>query len=108
MLDTYRTGGDIPAETSAVVYHIPFDQARDKNAENFKERRTIAKNCNFGTFFGLFPKGLQRTLKFKADLPTPLSECERIISNLKRGYPCLTRWQEETKTRSGFRRYSET
>lgn len=108
MLDTYRTGGDIHAQTTSVIYHIPFEQAVDKNAENFKERRTIAKNCNFGTFFGLFPKGLQRTLKFKAGLPTPLSECERIISNLKRGYPGLTRWQEETKTRAGFRRYSET
>lgn len=108
MLDTYRTGGDIHAQTTSVIYHIPFEQAVDKNAESFKERRTIAKNCNFGTFFGLFPKGLQRTLKFKAGLDTPLGECERIISNLKRGYPGLTRWQEETKTRAGFRRYSET
>lgn len=108
MLDTYRTGGDIHAQTTSVIYHIPFEQAVDKNAENFKERRTIAKNCNFGTFFGLFPKGLKRTLKFKASLETPLSECERIISNLKAGYPGLTRWQEETKTCAGFRRYSET
>lgn len=108
MLDTYRSGGDIHAQTTSVIYHIPFEQASDKNAENFKERRTIAKNCNFGTFFGLFPKGLQRTLKFKAGLDTTLSECERIISNLKTGYPGLTRWQEETKERAGFRRYSET
>ena len=108
MLDTYRSGGDIHAQTTSVIYHIPFEQAVDKNAESYKERRTIAKNCNFGTFFGLFPKGLQRTLKFKAGLPTPLSECERIITNLKAGYPGLTRWQEETKTRAGFRRYSET
>lgn len=108
MLDTYRTGGDIHAQTTSVIYHIPFEQAADKNAASYKERRTIAKNCNFGTFFGLFPKGLQRTLKFKAGLPTPLGECERIISNLKAGYPGLTRWQEETKERAGFRRYSET
>jgi len=108
MLDTYRTGGDIHAQTTSVIYHIPFEQAADKTAQSYKERRTIAKNCNFGTFFGLFPKGLQRTLKFKAGLPTPLGECERIISNLKAGYPGLTRWQEETKERAGFRRYSET
>ena len=37
----------------------------DKHAENYKERRTIAKNVNFGTFYGLFPRGLQKTLKFK-------------------------------------------
>ena len=108
MLDIYRTGGDIHAQTTSVIYHLPFEQAVDKNAPDYKERRTIAKNCNFGTFFGLFPKGLQRTLKFKAGLSTPLSECEQIIANLKAGYPALTRWQEETKERASFRRYSET
>jgi DNA polymerase-1 len=108
MLETYRTGGDIHAQTTAVIYHIPFGEAADKDAPNYKERRTIAKNCNFGTFFGLFPKGLQKTLKFKAGLDTPLSECEKIIANLKSGYPALTRWQEDTKIRAGFRRYTET
>ena len=108
MLGTYRTGGDIHARTTAVIYGIPFEQAADKNAPAYKERRTIAKNCNFGTFFGLFPKGLQKTLKFKAGLNTSLAECETIIANLKAGYPALARWQEEAKTRAGFRRYSET
>lgn len=108
MLETYRSGGDIHARTTAVIYHIPFEQAVDKDAPDYKERRTIAKNCNFGTFFGLFPKGLQKTLKFKAGLPTSLAECERIINNLKAGYSELTRWQEETKQQAGFRRYTET
>lgn len=108
MLETYRSGGDIHAQTTAVIYHIPFEQAVDKDAPDYKERRTIAKNCNFGTFFGLFPKGLQKTLKFKAGLPTPLSECERIINNLKAGYSGLTRWQEETKQQASFRRYTDT
>lgn len=109
MLETYRSeDGDIHAQTTSVIYHIPFEQAVNKDAVNYKERRTIAKNCNFGTFFGLFPKGLQRTLKFKAGLNTPLSECETIIANLKAGYPALTHWQEETKQRASFRRYTET
>jgi DNA polymerase-1 len=108
MLETYRSGGDIHAQTTAVIYGVTFEQAIDKNAEQYKERRTIAKNCNFGTFFGLFPKGLQKTLKFKAGLNTALSECEKIIANLKAGYPSLTLWQEEVKTRAGFRRYTET
>jgi len=59
-------------------------------------------------FYGLFPKGLYRSLKFKAGLHTTLSECERIIDNLKAGYPRLTRWQEEVKKRAEFRRYTET
>lgn len=108
MLETYRTGGDIHAQTTAVIYDITFEQAADKNAEQYKERRTIAKNCNFGTFFGLFPKGLQKTLRFKAGLNTSLSECEKIIANLKAGYAALAGWQEEAKTRAGFRKYTET
>lgn len=108
MLEVYRTGGDIHAQTTSVIYKIPFNEAVDKNAEHYKERRSIAKNCNFGVFYGLFDKGLQRNLKFKAGLNTPLSECEEIICNLKAGYPRLTQWQEEVKTRAGFRRYTET
>lgn len=108
MLETYRNGGDIHAMTTAVIYRIPLEEARDKNAPNYKERRTIAKNCNFGTFFGLFPKGLQKTLKFKAGLDVSIEECEDIIRNLKIGYPRLGRWQEEIKTRAKFRRYTET
>jgi DNA polymerase I - 3''-5'' exonuclease and polymerase domains len=108
MLETYLTGGDIHGQTTSVIYKIPFEQAIDKNAEQYKERRTIAKNCNFGTFFGLFPKGLQRTLKFKAGLDTSLSECEHIISNLKSGYPMLSTWQENVKKRAAVQKYTET
>lgn len=108
MLETYRRGGDIHAQTTSVIYHIPFAQAADKNAQHYKERRTIAKNCNFGVFFGLFARGLQRTLKFKAGLDTPLYECESIIENLKAGYPQLSTWQEEVKRRASVRKYTET
>jgi DNA polymerase-1 len=93
---------------NSVIYHIPFEQAASKNAEHYKERRSIAKNCNFGVFYGLFSRGLQRNLKFKAGLNTSLAECEEIIRNLKAGYPRLTQWQDEVRTRAGFRKYTET
>ncbi|ANX01834.1 bifunctional 3'-5' exonuclease/DNA polymerase [Thermoclostridium stercorarium subsp. leptospartum DSM 9219] len=108
MLETYRTGGDIHAQTASVIYRIPFEKAADKNAPHYKERRTIAKNCNFGVFYGLFPTGLQRTLKFKAGLNPTLSECETIIQNLKAGYPGLAKWQDEVKKRAAISCYSET
>ena len=108
MLETYRDGGDIHAQTTSVIYHIPVEQAEDKEAENYKERRSIAKNCNFGCFYGLFPKGLQKTLKFKAGLDTTLKECEQIIANLKSGYAGLSVWQESVKGQAAARRYSET
>ncbi|MDI6604943.1 MAG: bifunctional 3'-5' exonuclease/DNA polymerase [Thermoanaerobacteraceae bacterium] len=108
MLETYRAGGDIHAQTTSVIYRIPFEEAADKNAPHYKERRTIAKNCNFGVFYGLFPTGLQRTLKFKAGLNPTLSECETIIQNLKSGYPGLAKWQDEVKKRAAVSCYSET
>jgi DNA polymerase-1 len=108
MLDVYKTGGDIHAQTTAVVYKIPIEQAADKNAASYKERRVIAKNCNFGTFYGLFPNGLHRMLKFKAGLDTPIEECERIIENLTAGYPKLKKWQEQTKKTARFRHYTQT
>ena len=108
MLDTYRRGGDIHAATTSVIFNIPYEQAVDKHAENYKERRTIAKNVNFGTFYGLFPRGLQKTLKFKAGVEKSVTECEEIIANLKAGYPNLTTWQEETKRQAARRKYCET
>lgn len=99
MLETYRTGGDIHDQTATVIYGA---------GKHDKEQRVIAKNVNFGTFFGLFPRGLQRTLKFKAGLNVTLVQCEQIIGNLKAGYPKLSEWQEEAKALARRRRYSET
>jgi hypothetical protein len=108
MLETYRNGGDIHAQTTSVIYGIPFQEAVDKNAPNYKERRTIAKNCNFGVFYGLFPRGFQKTLRFKAGIDKSFLECEEIINNLKAGYPGLTQWQEETKKHAQNTCYAET
>jgi len=99
MLETYRTGGDIHDQTATVIYG---------EGQHDKEQRTIAKNVNFGTFFGLFPKGLQRTLKFKAGLNVTLEQCEEIIANLKEGYPKLVMWQNETKYAAARYRYADT
>jgi DNA polymerase-1 len=108
MLQTYRTGGDIHAAKASVIFRIPFKTAADKNEPHYKERRTIAKNCNFGVFYGLFPSGLQKTLKFKAGLDMTKEQCAGIIDNLKNGYPRLTEWQDETKKRAAITLYAET
>ena len=108
MLDTYRKNGDIHAATTSVIFGVSYEEAQDKHSENYKERRTIAKNVNFGTFYGLFPRGLQKTLKFKAGVEKSVSECEEILFNLKHGYKGLTSWQEETKAEAARRLYSET
>ena len=108
MMETYKTGGDIHAATTSVLFSIPYEKALDKHDPDFKERRTIAKNCNFGVFYGLFARGLQRTLKFKAGLDKSVGDCEEIIANLKAGYPGLAVWQEEVKKDAHWRKYAET
>ena len=108
MMDTYKNGGDIHASTTSVIFNIPVEEAIDKNNPDYKERRTIAKNVNFGTFYGLFPRGLQRTLKFKAGVEKTVEECEAIIGNLKAGYPALTEWQQNTIKQARLDGYTET
>ena len=108
MMETYRSGGDIHASTTSVIFGIRVEEAQDKDNPDYKERRTIAKNVNFGTFYGLFPRGLQRTLKFKAGLDKSEEECAQIIINLKAGYPRLSEWQEKTIRAARLNGYSET
>lgn len=108
MMDTYRQGGDIHAATTAVIFGCSYEDAQDKHRGEYKEQRTIAKNVNFGTFYGLFPRGLQNTLRFKAGVVKSIFECEEIIRNLKAGYAKLTSWQEETKQLATRRQYTET
>lgn len=108
MMETYQNGGDIHAATTSVIFGCTYEEAQDKHRKEYKEQRTIAKNVNFGTFYGLFPKGLQSTLKFKAGVEKSVDECENIIRNLKAGYPALTAWQEETKRDAARKMYIET
>lgn len=108
MMETYKNGGDIHAATTSVIFGCTYEEAQDKHRKEYKEQRTIAKNVNFGTFYGLFPKGLQSTLKFKAGVAKSVDECEAIIRNLKAGYPALTIWQEETKRDAARKMYIET
>jgi DNA polymerase I-like protein with 3'-5' exonuclease and polymerase domains len=108
MLAVYRTGGDIHAATTAVIYRIPLEEAMDKSHPDYKERRTIAKSTNFGTFYGLFPNGLLRSLHFKAGLDISLNQCADIINNLKAGYPKIAEWQENIKDDARAKKYVET
>ena len=108
MMETYKNGGDIHAATTSVIFGCIYEEAQDKHRREYKEQRTIAKNVNFGTFYGLFPKGLQSTLKFKAGVEKSVDECSEIIANLKAGYPALTTWQEETKRDAARKMYIET
>ena len=60
MLEIYRTGGDIHDNTLKAL--------------GLKER-TVAKNCNFGLIYGLYPQGLKDQLWNKAKIDKTLDEC---------------------------------
>ena len=106
-MTTYQSNGDIHAATTSVIFDISYDEAHDKHLENYKERRTIAKAVNFGVFYGLFPNGLKDIL-FKAGIDKSIDECKEIIDNIKKGYPGLTIWQNQTKTEVERKLYCET
>lgn len=108
MLKTYRENGDIHAATTSVIFGVSYEEAQDKHNPDYKEHRSIAKNVNFGTFYGLFPKGLQKTLKFGAGIEKNESECADIINSIKTGYKRLTIWQQDTIAEASKRMYSET
>lgn len=108
MKNVYLNGLDLHAKTTSVIFGISYELAHDKNAPGYKEHRTIAKNVNFGVFYGLFPRGLQKTLKFKAGIDRSYEECAEMIANLKAGYPGLSIWQEEVKKKASEQMYIET
>lgn len=108
MREVYLHNLDLHAKTTSVIFGVPYEQAHDKNSPNYKEHRTIAKNVNFGVFYGLFPRGLQKTLKFKAGIDRSFEECSEMIENLKEGYPGLARWQESVKAEAERRMYTQT
>ena len=56
----------------------------------------------------MFPRGLQRTLRFKAGLDKSFEDCQEIIDNLKAGYPNLTKWQAQAKAAATKRQYTQT
>ena len=108
MKDVYLKNLDLHAKTTSFIFGVPYEQAHDKNSLGYKEHRTIAKNVNFGVFYGLFPRGLQKTLRFKAGIERSFEECSDMIENLKTGYPGLSVWPEEVKEDASRRMYMET
>lgn len=60
MLKTYRENGDIHAATTSVIFGVSDEEAKDKHAEGYKERRTIAKNVNSAPSTDSFPEDCRK------------------------------------------------
>nr|WP_320026410.1 DNA polymerase [uncultured Acetobacterium sp.] len=108
LLAVYREGGDIHAVTTAAVYGITLAEAGDKGHPEYKARRTVAKNINFGIFYGLYPRGLQDILRVKTGQQLSLEDCQAMIFNLRLAYPGLTPWQEATRQAAHYHETVDT
>ncbi|MBI4857302.1 MAG: bifunctional 3'-5' exonuclease/DNA polymerase [Acetobacterium woodii] len=108
LLAVYREGGDIHAVTTAAVYGITLAEAGDKGHPEYKARRTVAKNINFGIFYGLYPRGLQDILRVKTGQQLSLEACQAMIFNLRLAYPGLTPWQEATRQAAHYHETVDT
>lgn len=108
LLAVYRDGGDIHAVTTAAIYGISLAEASDSRHPDYKARRSVAKNINFGIFYGLYPRGLQDLVRLKAGLKLSREACEAMIFNLKRAYPELGPWQEAVKAAACYRETVDT
>lgn len=108
LLAVYQNDGDIHAVTTAAVYGISLAAAMDTTDPEYKARRTVAKNINFGIFYGLYPRGLQDILRLKAGQNPSLEACEAMIFNLRLAYPELVPWQERIKAAARYRETVDT
>ena len=107
MLNAYRHNEDLHAITTSVIFDIPIEEATNKQFEDYKERRTVAKNVNFGICYGLYPRRLQEILS-DAGIEKTQDECEIIIENINSEYRGLAIWQNRTKKEAEKRQYSES
>ena len=106
MLGIYRKDGDIHTLTEQIIFGAEDSGDESKHTS---EHRVIAKRCNFGVFYGLYPKGLMSALKYQAGLKDiTLKKCDEIIKNLKAGYPGIVRWQGEVTLKARLDGFVET
>jgi DNA polymerase I-like protein with 3'-5' exonuclease and polymerase domains len=71
-LSDFRTGVDVHASTAKKIFKLPCEI--EEVEKLYKEKRTAAKICNFGTLFGMSPFALSKKLKMD------YNEAEKFIN----------------------------
>lgn len=97
LLEAYLRGEDIHAITTAAIFHISLEEAKDKSRPDYKHRRTVAKMTMFGIMYGISGMGLSRNLFTNAGIMVSPEECDEYIASILRKYPGLERWQKQMK-----------
>ena len=92
MLDAFRRGADLHAETAAALFHKDVDEV-------LKEERTFAKTINFGIFYGMGAHRLAAETKMSTSL------AGKFIRTWFQNHPAIRDWlaaQATTLTEKGY------
>ncbi|MCZ6573392.1 MAG: DNA polymerase I [Planctomycetota bacterium] len=89
LLDVYARGGDVHAETAALMFGVDLDAVT-------RDQRTSAKAINFGILYGMGPQRLARDLKIT------MPEAREFLDAYFREFPGVKQFQlaavERTRT----------
>lgn len=81
MIEAFRNGEDIHAETASKVFHTPLDEVT-------KRQRSDAKAVNFGIIYGISDYGLSQNLNI------PRKEAKAYIDNYMASYPSIKAYMD--------------
>lgn len=95
MQAVFRRGGDIHAETAALVFHVSAEQVTPA-------QRRQAKTLNFGVLYGMGSQAFARAAEIS------LSEAQRFIAEYFQTYRGIAEYMEEAKGAAAAQGYVET
>lgn len=104
MIAVFDNDGDIHTKTVREILHSEVDVSPEG-----MNLRTLAKNINFGSLYGLSGGGLKRYLA-SADPPIHISlqEAVEIVEGIRRTYPGYMAWVDGVKAFVREHGYAET
>ena len=108
LLEAYSRGDDVHEITTSAVYNIPLEEAKDKNRQDYKHRRTVAKQTLFGIMYGIAGPGLSRNLHTNAGVVVTPEECGSYIESILARYSGIAHWQQVMKSTARQNVYVET
>ncbi len=82
LIDAFKAGHDIHAETSARLFNVNLDQVTSA-------QRQVGKRINFSILYGLTPYGLSK------DLGIPFGEAKQYIDTYFAQYPGVRDWMDK-------------
>jgi len=104
MIHAFANGLDIHTSVMSGLTGIPYDDLeailKDSSCKEYakiKNDRVAFKEVNFGIFYGMSAKRLQRTLRVKAGIRKNLDECQEYIDAWFAKYSKAKEWLDKTK-----------